>query len=337
MYRIYKGYVESVDKVKTKDNITTYTIGKAVDTLNSTKPNRVFYNVKHGYQTEPEDADGLFRKGTLVFFVSDDSGSDGVILQAIQDNPFKTPRVLPGDDDLSNIFKSTDKPPISSGDYLWSKFDAIVMYAYTGMIKLRSKLGLEIHLDPVLDTLRVMAKKLHFRFGGFDGNVLSADLDDDTGAVSLNLGFATDTSGKDEDASLIGSKLGRLQDKTKRFLFHITDIKTKDTKTKVTINKDGDIDILGKSLVINFRDKASIIIDEEGKAYIQTEEFYLGKGTTDQPFLRGKDFKENYDTLLRLVREHRHPANGVQSFDLIGLSNLELEENRELSKTNFLD
>lgn len=336
MYRIYKGYIQSIDKVKNRDNITTYSIYRAKNSLTD-KGNLTFYNIAHGYQGDADANDGLYAKGTLVYFIADETQADGVIICTVQENPIKRPTVLQGDDDFSKLFQTTDKPPMTPGDYLWTKYDALVLFAYNGLLKLRSKLGLELFLNPITETFQIMAKRIKIQFGGFEGNVMSANLDKTTGAVSLNLGFTTDTTEEDKDASLIQASIGQLQTKVKRFLFAITSLLDKKIKFSTDIDKDGVINVYGDSLKINFNNQSTIEIDNQGNAYIKTKEFYLGQGDTTQPMIRGTEFAENYSNLINIIKSHRHPANGVPSFDLQKLELNKLQEGKELSKTNKLD
>lgn len=335
MYNIYKGRIKSVDKVKFIHGITTYTIGDAVNTLDSKLKNNIFYNILHNYQSDPTGADGQYRPGTLVFFVADSSGSDGSILSAVDENPGMKLKVNPAvSEDLSTIFNSSDKPPITTGDWLWTKMQALVMFAYSGVIKLRSKLGLEITMNPETSLLKVVAERIRILFSGLNYNVL--EINNRSGDVDINLAFTTDTTGTDTEASLIQTKLGKIS-ATKRVLFSIINIFTKKANFTLEINKDGETEIKLKNIKLNINDSAEVFIDSEGKAYFKTTEYYLGQGTVNQPFIRGEKFAINYEKLLELLKYHRHFSNGSPSPELRLLREQRLKDDVELSKTNKLD
>lgn len=335
MYNIYKGRIKSIDKVKFLHGITTYTIGDAQDALATTNKNKIFYNILHNYQTDPDSADGQYRVGTLVFFISDSSGSDGSIISAISENPGAKLKVNPAvGEDLSTIFKTSDQPPVTAGDWLWAKMEALVMFAYAGAIRLRSKLGLEIVMNPETGLLKVVADKIRIFFSSLNYNVL--EVNNREGDVDINLGFTTDTTGTDTEASLIQAKLGKIS-ATKRILFSIINIFTKKANFTLEINKDGETEIKLKNIKLNINDSAEVFIDSEGKAYFKTTEYYLGQGTVDQPFIRGEKFAINYEKLLELLKYHRHFSNGSPSPELRLLREQRLKDDVELSKTNKLD
>lgn len=335
MYNIYKGRIKSVDKVKFLHGITTYTVGDAQDSLAPTNKNKIFYNILHNYQTDPDSADGQYRVGTLVFFIADGSGSDGSIISAINENPGTKLKVNPAvKEDLSTIFKTADQPPVTSGDWLWTKMEALVMFAYSGVIKLRSKLGLELTMNPETGLLKVVADKIRVFFSGLNYNVLEVNNKD--GNVDINLAFTTDTTGEDTESSLIQAKLGRIS-ATKRILFSIINIFTKKANFTLEINKDGETEIKLKNVKLNINDNAEVFIDSDGKAYFKTPEYYLGKGTVDQPFIRGEKFAINYERLLELLKYHTHFSYNSPSPQLRLLREQRLKEDVELSKTNKLD
>lgn len=339
MYNIYKGRIKSVDKVKIRDNITTYTVDSASNTIGNSPQNKIFYNIQHSYQQEADNSDGVFRPGSLVFFIADSAGSGGAILCTISENPGSKLQ-LKGSlkDTISDIFKTTDAPPVTAGDFFWSKLDALVLFAYSGLIKLRSRLGLEILLNPVINKMSLIGKKIRLNFSGLEQNILEFGFEDeDAGEVNINLAFTTDTTGLDEDASLVALKLGSFKDKAKRFLFNITKLLTKEPKFTASINRDGDIDIKAQSLTFNFNNKAIIEFKEDGKVFIKPEEFHLGKGTTNQPMIRGKEFGINYDDLLDLLKDHVHSGDSLPSTTLEGLSSKKLQIDKELSKTKKID
>lgn len=341
MYKIYRGRIRSIDTIKIKDNITTYTVGNATDSMGGKTENKIFYAIQHSYgMGEPDSMDGVLRKGVPVFFIADSSGSGGAILCTIQESPgSKLEPKASLKDNISTLFQSNDKPPTTPGDFLWSKFSALVLFAYSGLIKLRAKLGLEIILNPVLERLDVLGKKIRINFGGLEQNILEFGFQDESqGQVNINLGFITDTTGTDKESSVMGLKVGRMKEPANRVLFSIMDYTTKEIKTKILIDKDGNIELKGKSIKMSLNDKSQVEIDETGKAYVKTEEFYLGRGTTDQPFIRGKEFAKNYLNLLKLLKYHRHLSNGSPSPELQHIHETQaLQESKELSKTNKLD
>lgn len=339
MYNIYKGRIKSVDKVKFLHGITAYTVGDAQDSLGATSKNKIFYNILHNYQTDPDSSDGQYRPGTLVFFTADSSGSDGSIIAAISENPGLKLKINPAvkDEDLSKIFKTSDAPPVTSGDWLWQKMEALIMFAYSGLIRLRSKLGLEIVMSPETGLLKVVADKIRVFFSSLNYNVLEVNNQD--GNVDINLAFTTDTIGDDKDASLLQAKLGQISktEKAKRVFFSIINIFTKKANFTLDVDKDGQTEIKLKNVKLNINDKAEVFINDEGKAYFKTVEYYLGQGTTDQPFIRGKEFADNYVGLLDLLKYHVHYSNGSPSPQLRLVKEKELKVDKELSKTNKLD
>lgn len=343
MYKIYQGVIKSVDKVKRNDNITTYTIHNVRDSVTNQMPNKIFHNIAHGYTNDPDNNDTIYADGTLVFFISDDRAmSDGVILSALQHNPgsrLQLPKSIIGED-YSELFE-TSEPFLTKKDIVFKKLQGLILLAYTGMIKLRSKFGLEILMNPVIDKMTVLAKKLKFQFHGLEHNVLEIGFqNEDKGLTNINLGFVTDTTGEDPTSSLINVKLGMHKDPNTRATISITDTNTAVLKQNLTISKDGSVELFLKDLTIKVSDQAIVKFDSDGKAYIQTNEFYLGKGTVDQPFIRGTVFKENYDELLDLVKHHGHlviQGRALPSGSLQGLAAKKLQEDKELSKTNKLD
>jgi hypothetical protein len=340
MYNIYKGRIKSVDKVKFLHGITTYTIGDVQDSLSPTNKNRIFYNILHNYQTDPDSADGQYRPGTLVFFTADSSGSDGSIIAAIGENPGLKLKVNPAvkDDDLSKIFKTSDAPPVTSGDWLWQKMEALVMFAYSGLIRLRSKLGLEIVMSPETGLLKVVADKIRVFFSSLNYNVLEVNNQD--GKVDINLAFTTDTIGDDKDASLLQAKLGQISktEKAKRVFFSIINIFTKKANFTLDVDKDGQTEIKLKNIKLNINDKAEVFIDSDGKTYFRVPEYYLGQGDVKENFIRGKEFAKNYKELLSLLKYHTHINSNSPSAQLQKLViDKELQIDKELSKNNFLN
>src|SRR5690606_13334638 len=122
---------------------------------------KIFSNIKHGYFGDPNTTDGLYRIGTKVYFVSDDSG-DGCIICAAQDPPgnyrdLKDEGVIETIEFIDDI--PSDKPSLTPGDWFISKLNAWMFLAYSGLIWFRSTFGLEFIMNPILRMIQMSAER----------------------------------------------------------------------------------------------------------------------------------------------------------------------------------
>lgn len=362
MYKIFKGYIKDVEREKSKHGITTYLIEGSVDSGLKTSF-KSFKNIAHGFASDPATTDELFNKGTLVLFAVDETG-DGAILSALDRNPgASVPIPLKQEDneqtkDLQGISSKMGDIQLSPGDWIKKKLDGWIAILYSGLIWLRAKKGVELIVNPLTEMIEGFANRFRINLGVH--GTLFFDLDKERGKASFDFLINSDTTGEDTEGTIVHIKAGHIKNTNKKLLLNVfknsltdpdifyTDIDVdgniniahKKNKTTINIDSDGNISIKSKSFKFNVNDKAEVEIKEDGKMYVKPEEYYIGKGTTDQPFVRGTALKENYDSVLDLVRDHEHLViNGkaIRSFDLIPLTTKKLASGVELSTNKKMD
>ena len=372
MFKLYVGYIASVEKSKSAgEKITTYTIEMAQDSIDGPR-NKVFRNIYHSYSGDPDSADGILREGTKVIFIADKAGY-GFIIATADKNP-GIRQVIPmkdlaggtgigiSTDFLDNIDNGSGIV-VSEADWIQKKMDGWIGILYSGLVWLRSKPGLEFIMNPVLDLVRIVAKKFTIKVGpeGLEHGSLSFDFDKRQGKANFSVLMASDTTGLDPTGTISMFKMGQHTDPLKKVSFFlaknivgppeankILDINayvdgtvTIDCQNKILnlkIDPVGNVTLNATSLCININELGKLKINSDGTSELKTSNLNLGDGVINQSFMRGDSFKENYDDLLDLLKNHTHGSLNAPSIDLqIPLPLKKLQKGKELSSKHNLD
>lgn len=355
MYTILKGYIEGVSSNKYKDGITTYDVKCSTGRYDN--PSKILVkNVKHGLQSDPDTEDKLYGKGTSVYLIGilEDSKlgpptiGDPVIICAVGKEKSMFKKMASNVGDLSDLDEGYEENPITGiGDVVVKKGKGFFHHAYEHFWYLVIEPGLEILLNKVTHTIKMISRKFNFIFGNY-GTLSIEDTNDSEAFLEFFLN--DDTGGVDRtDASSVSVRIGKCydEDSEKKIRIAVLDNQTRKVTTSFFIDRFGKVSLTASEVNLNVKDpltgelKASLDIDTEGNAVMKTETLKLGKGETDQYFIRGKAMQENYDKLLEYVKNHQHfvaSGRAIKSESLQTIkAELSLTEDVELSTTNKLD
>lgn len=312
-------------------------------------------DVRHGYTSDPSGACEVYEIDTSVYVAGCQQGfqiRDGVIISAVSPRaggytPIKSPLQPIYDKLKEDGGESGDAEGLTGGDFFRKRGDGFVKFAYNGLLKLVSKLGLSIMLDPLGNFMHFAAQNWQFLFGNYGS--ASSEILPDYNEAKFNFWFINDPSETNPQASLINLDLGHVDDNGGRIKLTLYDAATGIPRSRLYIDRTGSVSIQSKDIKFKIKegdddaidDAASLEIDKDGNAILKTTTFKLGKGEVEQYFIRGKEMQSNYDQLLKLLKEHEHPVVNGKAFRSFTLqsapSDLKLTEGKELSTTNKLD
>lgn len=369
MYELYVGFIHSIEKTKSDGKrITSYVIHMAANSANSAR-NKVFRNIYHSYAGDPDTSDGIFREGTKVIFMADESGH-GFILSAISRNPGTERKIDldPNLDTSSTFLENIDNGeiPITESDWIQKKMDGWIAILYSGLVWLRSKKNLEIIMNPVLNMMELLASKFSIKVGpdGLQYGSLNFDINKRTGKANFSVVMTSDTTGLDSTGTLSYFKMGQHEENPlKRASFVLAKNIAGPPQTNkildVSSYADGsvsidcqngvlnlNIDLLGNvslkatSLDININETAKLKLNTDGSSSLKTTGLSLGNDAATEPFILGNKFASNYRDLLNLLANHTHAvaeAVATSSPTLTALSTKSLKQGIELSAKHKLD
>lgn len=344
-YKTYQGRIKEITSYQYKDGITLYTIGNC--TLGTSKKsqfknNQIFYNIKHGYNSDPESSDGCYKIGTPVYFFADDA-NDGVIIAAVRDNPGVYDKLNSDSGaNILNAFNDNSEIPITPGDWVKKKLEGFIGIFYSGLVRLRANLETEIIIDPILSGIQNICKRFSLKLGSH--GLMQFSMSEDQATSNFDFLLFNDTSGTKTDGSLIHIKIGQHEDDEKRLSLTIADTLDGTLKHNIELDKNGKLSIFSKEVSFNINDKASLDIDSEGNIVQKQVKLSIGDQNASQNMIRGTKLKENYDSHLDLEISHGHiivPTStgliAIPSTDLLPLNAKKLQVDVELSKDKFIN
>jgi len=371
-YEILKGTIKGVE---IKEGTAYYTVEVgSQDSVNR----KIAKNVRHGFQFDPSGGNAVYGEGTSVYIsgiITPTGIQDGVILAAVRPHAGS---MRPISSPLQSIYEklkedggeSSGAEGLTPGDIFQRRGDGVFKFAYNGMYKILSKLGLGWIMDPSGDKMHGYANNFEMTLGNY--GTIRSEIDKESKTALLHFDFLNSVDQLDTNGSLITMDIGEVN-RTGRIAFNIIDatdptgkifrnrisidkdgrvgIMAKDvtldissdsniTKTaKITIDEDGQLKITVKDMTLNISSSnntnaAEITIDENGNARLKTETFKLGKGEPNQSMVRGSAFSENYNGLIDIIKVVL-PSAALQA----AAENKKIHDgiSPELSTTNKLD
>lgn len=358
-YEILRGVIKSREIIEG----TAYYTVQCGD--NESSGRKMGFKVRHGFQFDPSGGNAVYDEGTSVYIcgIAGPTGiQDGVILAAVRPRAGGYKTIESPLKDIYDKLKedggeSNGAEGLTAGDIFYNRASGVFKFAYNGMYKILSKIGLGWIMDPGTDKMHGFANNFEMTLGNY--GTVKSEIDTEDKTAILHLDFLTSVDQMNPNASLILIDIGGIDEKNRVSLSVIdaTDSTGQLYRTKVNIDKDGRVEILAKDVSIDISSDAGITkaaeikVDESGNATFKTETFKLGKGDTVENFVRGKSFKKNYHDLLNLLLNHQHTvipngnhllaiSSSIETGALQGLERImeqDLEEDKELSKTNYLD
>jgi hypothetical protein len=309
-YEILRGIIKKKEVV---EGTTYYTIQCGYGDAAARK---MAFNVRHGFQFDPSGGNAVYDEGTSVYvagIVTSTGVQDGVILAAVRPRAGGSMAI---ESKLKPIYDklkedggdSAGAEGLTPGDIFYRRGNGVFKFAYNGLFKILSKIGLGWIMDPSGDKMHGYANNFEFTLGNY--GTIRSEINKESKTALLHFDFINSVDQMDSNGSLITLDIGEVN-RTGRIALNVIDA-TDPTgqlyRAKLLIDKDGRVEILAKDTTINISSDsgltkaAEIKVDEEGNAIVKTETFKLGKGTTDQSMVRGVKFAENYNGLIDIIK-----------------------------------
>jgi hypothetical protein len=372
-YKIVRGVIK---ERRIEDGTAYYTVQYSLSTELSSKS--LGFNIRHGFPNDPSGGNAVYDIGSSVFvagIITPTGLQDGVILCAVRPRSGNSKTI---ESPLKPVYEklkedggdSLGAEGLTPGDVFYKRGDGIFKFAYNGMYKILSKIGLGWIINPASDRMHGYANNLEFTFGNY--GYMSSEVIPQTGEALFHFHFNSSASQIEPNASLITLDIGKI-DSDQRVSFSVIDA-TDPTgelyKTKLKIDKNGKVEILAKDITLNISSDSGITnkaivnidengnasvqtnsfnlktkdgsgeinIDEEGNALVKTETLKLGKGTTNQNFIRGQALKTTINANNSALKFHTHALLPNGSIGPpIALTLKDLISGDELSNKHFLE